>query len=250
VALLVMSLLLGSCGGQRATTGDGRAPLLVAAASNLSGVAEELAAGFTASTGTRVSLVYGATAQHAQQIEHGAPYDLFLSADAAHVDKLVETGHLLRGSRAVYARGKLALWVPPGSRAEINSVRDLRSPAVHFIAIANPETAPYGAAAEALLRAEGLWDELQPRLVRAENVTAAKQMAATGKAEAVFTAYSLVFREKGKLVELPAAETPLIDQALGIPTRSARADEARKFAAYILRGPGREALRAAGYEEP
>ena len=135
----------------------------------------------------------------------------------------------------------------PGGRASIGKLEDLRAPAVRFIAIANPELAPYGAAAEKALAAAGLWEPLQPKLVRADNVTAALQMAATGNAEAAFTAFSLVFEKGGTLVPLGEG-VPLIDQALVIPTAAPHPAEARQFADYLLRGPGREMLRAAGYE--
>ena len=247
-ALVALSTLLIFCGQPRTQTAP--EPLLIAAASNLSGVIEQIGKGFTQQTGVAVKFNFGATAQLAQQLEHGAEFDLFAAADVAHVDQLVQSGALLAPSRAIYARGKVALWVPPGSRGEIKQLSDLSGRAVRFIAIANPETAPYGATAEQLLRAEKLWDALQPKLVRAENVTAAKQMASTGNADAAFTAYSLVFREPGTLVPLDAAKLPPIDQALGIPTRARRPDDARRFAEYILHGPGRDSLRAAGYDLP
>lgn len=249
LALALAAIISGCSRRPEAPT----APLLVAAASNLSSVLDPLAADFTRQSGIRVSLNYGSTAQLAQQIEHGAPFDLFLSADVEHVDKLVAAGHAAKDSRAIYARGKVALWVPPGSKAAIASLTDLRTPGVRFIAIANPETAPYGAAAEKLLRAAGLWDTLQPKLVRADNVTAAKQMASTGNADAAFTAYSLVFKEAGRLVPLdgaPLPAAPLIDQALGIPTQAPQPSAARQFADYLLHGAGRDTLRAAGYELP
>lgn len=251
-ALLVLALcgLQVTCGGaaRDGATADSSEPLLVAAASNLSGVIEPIGEEFARQTGIAVKFNFGATAQLAQQVEHGAEFDLFAAADVAHVDQLVKSGAVVAASQAVYARGKLALWVPPGSRAAIGGLRDLASPAVRFIAIANPEIAPYGAAAEKLLRAANLWDALQPRLVRAENVTAAMQMAATGNAEAAFTAYSLVHRQPGSLVPLETA--PLIDQALAIPARARQPDAARRFVAFLLRGAGREALLAAGYEAP
>ena len=142
-----------------------------------------------------------------------------------------------------------SLWVPPGGKSVIEKLADLRGPTVRFIAIANPDTAPYGAAAQKLLRAASLWDALQPKLVRADNVTAAMQMASTGNAEAAFTAYSLVFKKEGKLIPLGDG-APLIDQALAMPTHAPRPTEARQFADYILHGPGRETLRAAGYDVP
>lgn len=248
--LLLVAPMLSGCGRPPAAGPSAREPLLIAAASNLSGMIEKAGQDFARESDIPVAFNFGATAQLAQQIEHGAPFDLFLAADVEHVDKLAQAGRILPESRAVYARGRLVLWVPPDSRAAPENLSGLRSQAVRFIAIANPETAPYGAAAEQLLRAENLWDELEAKLVRADNVTAAKQMAATGNAEVAFTAYSLVRQAGGRLVTLDPAKTPKIDQALGIPVQSPRAEEARKFATYLLRGPGRDALRSAGYDLP
>jgi len=248
IVLALSAVLLLSCGRAQDRQTAPAEPLLIAAASNLSGVIEQIGEGFRQQTGIAVKFNFGATAQLAQQIEHGAPFDLFAAADVAHVDQLIASGHILPESRAVYARGKVALWVPPGSRAVITRLADLGGKSVRFVAIANPEVAPYGAVAERLLRAENLWDALQPKLVRAENVTAAKQMAGTGNADAAFTAYSLVFREPGTLIELDSAKAPAIGQALGIPTQTKHEDSARKFAEYLLHGPGSDALRNAGYD--
>jgi molybdate transport system substrate-binding protein len=247
-ATLVLGLLQLGCGG--APKAPAREPLLVAAASNLSGVFDKIGAEFTQQSGVEVKFNYGATVQLAQQIEHGAEFDLLAAADTEHVDQLVKSGAVLAASRAIYARGKLALWVPAGSQARIKTLRDLAGKSVRFVAIANPDVAPYGAAAEQLLRAAELWDALQPRLVRAENVTAARQTASTGNADAAFTAYSLVFRESGTLVPLDTSKLAPINQALAIPARSTQPDNARKFADYILHGPGREVLREAGYDLP
>jgi molybdate transport system substrate-binding protein len=249
--LVAFCALLISCGRPQqasAPPADHAEPLLVAAASNLSGVIEQIGEGFTAQSGITLKFNFGATAQLAQQIQHGAPFDLFAAADVEHVDQLIASGNLLPDSRAIYARGKVALWVPPNSHAVIKKLGDIGSNSVRFVALPNPETAPYGAAAERLLRAENLWDVLQPKLVRAENVTAAKQMASTGNADAAFTAYSLIFREQGTLVDLDAAKAPPIDQALGIPAQTKRAADARKFAEYLLHGPGKDAMRKAGYD--
>ena len=250
VLLCTMSMALLSCKNAPPDPPEQSDQLLIAAASNLSEAFQQIGDDFKKQTGIVIQFNFGATAQLAQQIEHGAAFDLFAAADVSHVDMLVRDGKLLPESRAIYARGKLALWVPPGSRSNISSLRDLENNSVRFIAIANPEVAPYGAAAEQLLRSYSLWDQLEPKLVRAENVTAAKQMAATGNADAAFTAYSLVFREQGTIIPLDGAGLAPIDQALGILTSSAQQQNAARFAEFVLRGPGREILRASGYDPP
>jgi molybdate transport system substrate-binding protein len=221
----------------------------VAAAANLTDAFEELGTAFSNETGIAIIYNFGATTQLAQQIEHGAPVDVFAAADVVHMDQLVQSGKILAESRAVYARGKLALWSPEGAKVPIQTLEDLVQPSVRFVAIANPEIAPYGAAAVEALRKRNLWDRVQPKIVQAENVNAAKQLAATGNAEAAFTAYSLVFQEPGHAVLIDPALYAPIDQALGILAASPHQVEAKQFASFVLRG-GRAILQRYGYELP
>jgi molybdate transport system substrate-binding protein len=221
--------------------------LTVAAASNLTGVFDQAAAAFTAQTGIEVVLSYGSTAQLARQIENGAPFDLFAAADTEHIDQLIAAGKLLADSRAIYARGQLALWVPKG---ELSSLDDLTRPEIRMIAIAQPELAPYGQAAVEAMRTAGLWDRLQPKLVFANNIGMARQFAATGNAEAAFTAYSLVMQEPGTILKVdPKLHAPL-DQALGILTASTQQEPARAFAAFLASKEGKTILRNSGYIAP
>ncbi|MDP9170108.1 MAG: molybdate ABC transporter substrate-binding protein, partial [Acidobacteriota bacterium] len=120
--------------------------VVVAAAANLSEALPEIGRAFEASTGIHPVFSYGSTAQLARQIENAAPFDVFLSADAEHVDELVAKGLIARTSRAVYATGVLALWIPPGSHTGVKRLEDLTLPTVRIIAIARPELAPYGQA--------------------------------------------------------------------------------------------------------
>jgi molybdate transport system substrate-binding protein len=179
---------LTSCGPTGQSTGS-KKELVVAAAANLTGVFEEIGRAFTFETGIRVIYSFGSTTQLAQQIEGGAPFDVFAAADAEHVDQLVTRGKIVPGSQAVYARGRLALWVPD-SQLFIHSLRDLLQPVVRYVAVANPDFAPYGRATVEALQKEGLWGSLESKIIRTENVNAAKQLAATGNAETAFTAYS------------------------------------------------------------
>jgi molybdate transport system substrate-binding protein len=229
--------------GILALAGCGAPPrLTVAAASNLTGTFDEIGRAFTAETGIEVVFSYGSTAALAQQVEAGAPVDVFAAADTEHVAHLVLVRKVVH--HAVYARGQLALWSPGAS---IKTFKDLTRPDVKFVAIAQPELAPYGEAAVQALRASGVWEEVQPKLVYAGSVSQAKQLAATGNADAAFTAYSLVFREPGSVVRVDGQLYAPIDQALGVVSASPRAEDARKFAAFVLGPKGRAILIQDGY---
>ena len=220
--------------------------LHVAAASNLGRTLANLGAAFSTATGVQVVPSLGATAQLASQIENGAPFDLFLSADLEHVDSLVKTGAALPESRAIYARGRLAVWT-----AGKPTPRDARGLAeARIIAIAKPELAPYGAAAVEALHKLGYWDRLQSRVVYASSVSTAKQYADTGNADAAFTALSLVIAEPGHYFVIEETLHRPLDQALCIVRRAPQAALARRFADFVLGPPGRAILARSGYGVP
>jgi molybdate transport system substrate-binding protein len=234
---------------QPAASAQADAPTLtVSAASSLSFALEEAARAFERNTGIRLALNFGSTGALAQQIEQGAPVDLFVAADTETVEELERQGLLVPGSKQVYARGRLALYCL-GLRLE--RLEDLARPEVRRIAMANPELAPYGAAAREALKALGLWDELQPRLILAENVRQALLYAETGNVEAALVAASL-YRPgaPGQWLLVPEELHRPLDQALALVRGTRLEREARLFAAY-LRGPGgRAILRAYGYQLP
>ncbi|HWE51763.1 MAG TPA: molybdate ABC transporter substrate-binding protein [Bryobacteraceae bacterium] len=225
--------------------------LTIAAASNLTGVFQAIGPQFERATGIHPVFSFGSTAQLEQQIEHGAPFDVFAAADTEHVTMLDRKGLLAPGSRAIYATGILALWIPPGGRTRIESsierIEDLANPAVRTIAVAKPELAPYGAATVETLKNLGLWDRVQPKIVYADNISMARQYGTSGNADAVFTAYSLVLKDAGKIIRIPEKTHRPIDQALGIVAGSKHPSEARQFADFLLKGKGRDVLAASGY---
>lgn len=247
VATLLLTL---SC---RSAEDHGAAPqreLVVAAAANLTESFQEIGDAFTKKTGIRVLYNFGATTQLAQQIEHGAPFDLFAAADTVDVDKLVHDSKILPDSRAIYARGRLALWIPDTAKVSVAKLSDLAQPAVRMIAIANPEIAPYGAAAVETLRHQNLLQQVQSKIVLAENVNAAKQLAATGNADAAFTAYSLLLKDKGQVIQIDESMHSPIEQALGIVASSPHLERARQFENFVLGEPGRAILARFGYTFP
>ncbi len=240
--------LLGSCSAGREP--HSAAKLTVAAAANLTDVFGEIGRGFKAKTGVDVVFSYGSTTELAQQIENGAPFDLFAAADTEHIDSLVSTRKLTGDSRAVYALGQLALWIPDGERSGIRDLQDLAKQPVRFIAVAQPQLAPYGQATIEALKNAALWEVTQPKLVYANSISMAKQMAATGNADAAFTAYSLVLHDKGIVVKVDSRLYRPIEQALAIVASSERVDDAKNFRSFLLGPEGRAILTKSGYLLP
>lgn len=219
--------------------------ITVAAAANLTEVTQELGKQFESQTGIHASFSFGSTAQLTQQIENGAPFDVFLAADAEHVRALEGKKLLLPGSRAPYADGVLALWAPA---ITVNRLEDLTSPQVHVIAVAKPELAPYGAATMEALRKSGILDKVQSKIVYSDNISMAKQYGASGNADAVFTAYSLLLKAPGKVIRIDEKLHSPIVQELGVVAASGHKTEAARFSEFILHGKGRDILTSFGYQ--
>jgi molybdate transport system substrate-binding protein len=244
--LLAVSIWLAcSCGPHTE-----RSNLTVAAAANLTGVLDQIAGAFQAKTGIAVVISYGSTAQLSQQIENGAPFDVFAAADTEHVDQLIAKGKIALDSRAVYARGALALWVPKGEHLGVRTLGDLAGEQIRFIALAQPESAPYGRAALEAMATAGLWGKLQPKLVYASNISLSRQFAATGNADAAFTAHPLVLKDTGTVIKVDPKLYRPIDQALGVVASSMQPERASQFAAFLLGSEAKEIFRENGYEFP
>jgi len=227
-----------------------RKELSIAAAANLIEVFRPIGALFETATGIHPVFSFGSTAQLTQQIEHAAPYDVIAAADKEHVDELDRKGLLSSGSRAVYAIGILALWIPPRSKAQISRIEDLNSPDVRIIAAAKPELAPYGRAAVQTLRHLGIWDGTQSKMTYASNISMARQYGVSGNADAVFTAASLVRSQAGRVIPVDENLHQPIEQSLGIIASSTRQTEARMFVEFLLAGKGRDVLAKSGYRVP
>jgi molybdate transport system substrate-binding protein len=231
-------------------------PPVVAAASDLKFALEEVAKAFTKDTGTRVELVFGSSGTLTRQLTDGAPFELFMSADEAFVFKLADAG-LTKDRGALYAVGRLVLFAPHGSPLKVdedlNGLRTLvTSGALKRFAIANPDHAPYGRAAEAVLRAKGLWDAVKPSLVLGENISQAAQFAATGNAAGGMIALSLMlappFRDAGTYVVLPDRDHPPLRQRMVLMKRAGPA--AAKFYDYIQQPAARAILERYGFVIP
>lgn len=219
------------------------AELHIAAASNLNRALPEIDTAFEKATGIRVVPSFGATAQLTQQIENGAPFAILLAADTEHADELVQKG--LATGRAIYARGQLVVWAP--QHPELKTLRDLTAPSVRTIVIAKPELAPYGAAAVAALKAAGVWEKVQTRVVYAPSVAVVKQFADSGNGDAAFTAAALTAGETGHTFIVDEKLHQPIDQALCIVKASPEQKEARAFAQFLASPAARAILKRFGY---
>jgi len=247
LTLLVALAVLGpGPGAARAWAQDS---LTVFAAADLAHPFEDIAARFERRTGVVVTLVFGASASLALQIERGAPVDVFCSANEGYVDRLIAARVLVPGTRTVYARGRLALaW--PKYGAALFRLEDLLRPEVRRIAIANSETAPYGLAAKQALEASGLWARLQPKLVIAENVRQALQYLQAGAVEAGLVGPAVVQApEVGHLLVADTLHQP-IDQAAAVAVRSRRARTAAEFLAFVTGPAGWPVMAANGFIRP
>ncbi|HLX42465.1 MAG TPA: molybdate ABC transporter substrate-binding protein [Bryobacteraceae bacterium] len=244
--MILAALMAASC---RSNTGAASPRVVVAAAANLTDAAQLLGREFEAQTKIHAVFSFASTAQLASQIENGAPFDVFLAADATHVDQLDEKHLLTPGSSAVYAQGILALWVP--SRTDvIKKIEDLTHPDVQVIALAKPELAPYGEAAREALQQAGIWNAVQSKIVYAENVNGAKQYGVSRNADAALLPYSLVLKESGEVIQIPESQHRPIVQKLGIVAASPRLPEAQKFVDFVLHGGGQEIFQRNGYRPP
>jgi molybdate transport system substrate-binding protein len=223
-------------------------PPLVAAAADLKFALSELAERFAEQSGQRVELVFGSSGNFRRQIEQGAPFQLYFSADEDLVFQLAGLG-LTEGDGDLYALGRLAYFVPKGSPLALDaSLEDLRAALadgrLRRLAIANPEHAPYGLRAQEALTSLGLWEAIQPFLVFGENVSQAAQFATTGAAQAGIIAYALALAP-----ELAARGSyVLLDNALHEPLRQRlvllrdAGGVARDFRAFVLSPAGRAVL--------
>jgi molybdate transport system substrate-binding protein len=224
-------------------------PLHVAVATNFAPTCRAIAEAFSAATQHELVISEGSTGKLFAQIENGAPFEVFLSADAARPRVLEERGHSVTGSRFVYALGRLALWSPREGFVRDESV--LRGDAFQHLAIANPELAPYGAAARDVLQRLGLWERLQPKLVRGEDIGQTFHFVSTGNAELGFVALSQLTPDRGgsRWLVPPNLYVPIEQQAvLLMPGRYELA--ARAFLDFLKSDAARDLIERAGYGVP
>jgi molybdate transport system substrate-binding protein len=236
-----------SCGR---TKPDSNPELTVAAAADLEGAFREIAGSFESEAGAHVILSFAASGNLKQQIENGAPFDVFASANVAYIDDLQMKDLVLPDTRLIYARGQITLWQRTDSPVQLDSVADLAKPEIKHVAIANPEHAPYGAAAVESLQSVGIYDKVQPKLVRGENIMEALQFVETGNADAGIVARSISDRPTGRWTPIdPSLYRPLNQAVCAI--RSTRQQQlARRFISFLSGRAAQSALKRYGFTIP
>lgn len=227
--------------------------LTIAAASDLKFALDELLEGFRAKhPGAQVQVTYGSSGNFLAQLSNGAPFDVFLSADVAYPRKLAEQG-LVADDVFLYAVGRLVVWVPKGSPlpVEQRGMEALREPAAQRIAIANPQHAPYGRAAEAAMKSLGVYDAVEDKLVLGENIAQTAQFVQSGAADAGIIALALALapamKAQGSYWEVPLDTYPRMEQGGAILKNAKDAELARSFRDYLLGAEGTTLLKRYGF---
>jgi molybdate transport system substrate-binding protein len=220
--ILILATVLCTWSPAAARAGD----IKVAAASDLTFAFKEVAAQFEKQTGNSIKLTYGSSGNFFAQIQNGAPFDLFFSADVSYPEKLEAAGLTEPGSIYEYATGKLVMWAPNASKLDLSrGLATLLDPGIGKIAIANPLHAPYGAAAVAAMRHAGIYDKVKSKLVLGENISQTAQFVESGNADVGLLALSLAvapaMKDAGRYVEIPAGDYPPLIQA-GVILKSSR----------------------------
>jgi molybdate transport system substrate-binding protein len=256
VAFILLSAILLTTTSAWAQDQKDSPALTVAAAADLSSALQEVADRYEKKTGIHLKLSFGASGALTQQIQNGAPFDLFFSADMDYPRQLIAAGAADQASLYQYAVGKLVLWVPADSPLDLDhkGMDVLLDPSVKKIAVANPQHAPYGRAAVAALKHAGIYDRIADQLVLGENVAQAAQFVESGNAQAGFVALAHAvapsMRGKGKYWEVPADFYPPLAQGVVVISNSLHKKEAADFLDYIKTKETSELLRKFGFTLP
>jgi molybdate transport system substrate-binding protein len=232
----------------------GAAEIEVAAAADLTFAFKDVVGAFERQTGNRVRLTYGSSGNFFSQIQDGAPFDLFFSADLTFPRKLEAAGLTEAGSIYEYAKGEIVIWVPNSSKLDLSKgLTVLLDPSIRKIAIANPIHAPYGAAAVAAMKYAAVYDQVKDKIVQGENVSQAAQFVHSGNAEAGIVALSLALApamKSGRYVVIPAKDYPPLVQAAVILKSSREKDVANQFLKFLKQPETAAVMRRYGFVVP
>jgi len=224
----------------------------IAAAADLQFAMEDLAIQFEKSTGIVLNVTYGSSGNFFSQLQNGAPFDLFFSADIDYPKKLQNAGLAEPGSMFPYAIGRIVIWIPVNSQLDVASQtwNVLLDASVSKIAIANPEHAPYGRAAVAAMQAARIYEKVKAKLVFGENISQAAQFVQSANAQAGIIALSLAISpamKDGKRWEIPVDSYPPLEQAVVMLKNARHKDAARAFLEFAKSEPGRTTLSKYGF---
>jgi molybdate transport system substrate-binding protein len=246
IALPAVIILAQLCAAQN---------IRVAAAADLQFAMQDIAAEFQNETGKNVQVIYGSSGNFFQQLQNGAPFDIFFSANLDYAKRLEAAGLTEPGSYYQYAKGKIVIWVPNESRLDLKpGLEALLDPSIKKIAVANPQHAPYGQAAVAAMQKEGVYDKVKSKLVLGENISQTASFVISGSADVGILALSLALspnmKDKGRYAEIAADEYPPIEQACVILSSSKSKEAARQFLQFIKTPAMGKLLEKYGFDVP
>ncbi|MBV8515301.1 MAG: molybdate ABC transporter substrate-binding protein [Acidobacteria bacterium] len=230
-------------------------PLRVAAAADLEFALRDIAQQYEHQSGHNVEITFGSSGNFFAQIQNGAPFDVFFSADSEYPTRLQQAGLTEPNSLVKYAIGRIVVWIPAGSKIDLADQKwnALRDPSVQKVAIANPEHAPYGRAAVEALKHAGIYEKVQSKLVFGENISQAAQFVQSGNAQAGIIALSLAASpamKSGQRWGVPADEYAPIEQAAVILKSARDKESARAFLAFVSSEAGQRTLANYGFAMP
>ena len=233
----------------------GAEEITIAAASDLNFAFKELVVEYEKTTGNHVKLSLGSSGNFYAQIQNGAPFDLYFSADIGYPRKLEEAGLTVSGSLYRYAVGRIVLWAGTASRLDVSKGLDvLRDPGIKKIAIANPKHAPYGRAAVAAMESFKVYESVKDKLILGENISQAAQFIESGACDIGVIALSLAMAPamsgKGVYWEIPVEAYPPLEQGAVILKQSKNQEAARRFLEFLQGSQGQDIMRRYGFMLP
>lgn len=252
ICILAMLLMFGAAtGAQVAQAGE----VTIAAASDLNFAIKEVIEEYEKQSGNKVRLSLGSSGNFFAQLQQGAPFDLYFSADIGYPRKLEEAGLTAPGTLYRYAVGRVVLWAPKNSPLDVTKgLAVLREPVIKKIAIANPKHAPYGRAAVAAMEHEQVYADVKDRLVLGENISQAAQFIESGACDVGIIALSLAMapamKSVGNYWEIPADHHAPLEQGAVIMKQSKNQDVARQFLEFIKGERGQEIMVRYGFTLP
>jgi molybdate transport system substrate-binding protein len=252
ITLPVIALLLSSQAGLRAQQ---QPSLRVAAAADLQFALKDIAQQYEHQTGHKVEITFGSSGNFFSQLQNGAPFDVFFSADVEYPTRLQQANLIEPNSLLKYAIGRIVVWTPPDSKIDLAGQKwnALLDPTIQKIAIANPEHAPYGRAAVDALKRAGFYEKVQSKLVYGENISQAAQFVQSGNAQAGIIALSLAVSpamESGHRWGVPVDQYAALEQAAVILKSSPNKEAAHAFLAFVSSDAGRRTLGNFGFAIP
>lgn len=249
VIYLFFSLIVVGCSNSKSETDD-KIELNIAAASDLIHAFSEIGKLFEDETGTKVTFSFGSTGQLADQIENGAPFDVFAAANKFFIEQLDQQDLLMSDTNMLYALGRIGIATKADSVLTIETIDDLLKPDVVKVAIANPDHAPYGLAAKQALETVGVWEEIESKLVFGRNISDTLTYIETGNAEAAIIALSLVKEGEINFALIDEQMHAPLEQMIAVVERTNHQQQSVEFIEFIGGSIGKPVMESYGFVVP